>query len=231
MNTRLLVIRTFTAVAVGSLVLAADAAAQYEEYESPRAGMRTEVWLVLPSWPSLADLRPVVGGSFNELGYGIGAAAHWPLRQRENGTLLLGFEGAVMATESDIPAYLDELLARDAYLAVSAKWMMGKTRSASLDVGLAYHLLDIAQLDSGYSVAVEFESWEESAAGFFIGAGWDVGAGKPGKNGGLSLGLKVHFVDFGIVRDEDIFVAPVLGSNAGDLGGPIYALQIGYRWR
>ncbi|MDH3362132.1 MAG: DUF1799 domain-containing protein [Gammaproteobacteria bacterium] len=231
MNASLFVKRTCTALAVGGLAFAADAAAQYEEYESTRTGIRSEVWLALPSWPSLADLRPVAGGSFEGIGYGIGAAAHWPLRQRGNGTLMLGVEGVVMATESDIPVYLDELLARDAYLAVSAKWMMGKAQNASLDFGLAYHLLDIAQLDSDYYAAVEFESWEESATGFFIGAGWDIGAGKPGKNSGLSLGLKVHFVDFGIVRDEDIFVAPVLGRNAGDLGGPIYSLQIGYRWR
>lgn len=231
MNPSLLVKRIFGALAAGSLVLAADATAQLEKFGGTRAGIRTEVWLALPGWPNLGDLRPAAGGSFKGIGYGIGAAAHWPLRQRDNGALLLGIEGAVMATESDIPAYLDELLARDAYVSVSAKWLMGRAQNASLDFGLAYHLLDIAQLDSGYNVAVEFESWEESAAGFFVGAGWDVGAGKPGSSGGLSLGLKVHFVDFGIVRDEDIFIAPVLGPNAGDLGGPIYSLQIGYRWR
>ncbi|MBU2678622.1 MAG: hypothetical protein KJP16_16240 [Gammaproteobacteria bacterium] len=222
--------QAFIILVAGSLALAADAAAQHEEHESTSAGARSEVWLALPSWPGLGDLNPVAGGSFKGVGYGIGAAVHWPIRQRENGALLVGVEGAVMATGSDIPVYLDELLARDAYVAVSAKWMMGAARNVSLDLGVAYHLLDIAQLESDYNAAVEFESWEESAPGYFIGAGWDVGASEPGKNSGLSLGLKVHFVDFGTVRDEDIFIAPVLGRNAGDLRGPMYALQIGYRW-
>lgn len=222
--------RTLIVFVAGSLTFAGNAAAQDQQYARPLENMRLEAWIALPSWPSLGELRPVAGGSFKEIGFGIGASAHWPFWQRENGTLLLGVEGVVMATESDIPVYLDELLARDAYLALSAKWMMGAARSVSLDLGLAYHLLDIAQLESDYNVAVEFESWEESAPGFYIGASWDVGAGRPDRNRGLSLGLKVHFVDFGTVRDESILVAPVLGSNAGDLGGPVYALQIGYRW-
>jgi hypothetical protein len=89
----------------------------------------------------------------------------------------------------------------------------------------------ISQLESDYNASVEFESFEESTAGFFLGTSWDVGAGRPGKDGGLLLGLKVHFLDLGTVQDEDIFITPVLGPNAGDLDGPVYALQIGYRWR
>ncbi|MCP4300954.1 MAG: hypothetical protein GY783_10240 [Gammaproteobacteria bacterium] len=231
MNATPLIKRILAAVLVGSLALAGTAAAQHEAPEDGSSGIRWEAWLALPSWPSLSDLQPAAGGSFKQIGYGIGAAAHWPVRQLEHGELMLGVEGAIMATDSDVPVLLDELLARDGYLGVSAKWRMGKARNFSLDAGLAYHLVDIAQLESDYNASVEFESWEESAAGFFVGTSWDIGAGRPGKDSGLSLGLKVHFFDFGTVRDEDVFITPVLGQNAGELDGPLYALQIGYWWR
>ena len=223
--------RILAAMLVGSLALAGTAAAQHEAAEDGNSSIRWEAWLALPSWPSLNDLQPAAGGSFNQIGYGIGASAHWPVRQLEHGELMLGVEGAIMATESDVPVFLDELLARDGYLAVSIKWMMGKAQNFSLDAGLAYHLLDIAQLESDYNASFEFESWEESAVGFFLGTTWDVGAGRPGRDSGLTLGLKVHFLDFGTVRDEDVFITPVLGPNAGELNGAVYVFQIGYRWR
>ena len=223
--------RTLILLATASLAMVSVAAAEQELRTEADAGIRSEAWLALPSWPSLNDLQPAAGGSFKQIGYGLGAAAHWPFRRFENGELLLGVEGAIMATDSDVPVLLDDLLARHGYVAVSAKWMMGRARNVSLDAGLGFHLIDIAQLETDYNRAGEFESWEESALGFLIGATWDVGAGTRDNNSGLSLGLRVHFVDFGAVRDEDVFIAPVLGADAGDLAGPLYALQIGYRWR
>ena len=58
-----------------------------------------------------------------------------------------------------------------------------------------------------------------------------VGAGRLGKTSGLSLGFKVHFVDFGNVYDENTFIVPILGDDAGSLSGPVYMLQIGYGGR
>jgi len=223
--------RTLILLVTGCLMAAGAAAAESNTLAESAAGIRTEAWLALPSWPSLNELQPVAGGSFEQIGYGIGAAAHWPVRQLANGELLLGIEGAIMATDSDVPVLLDDLYARHGYLAASAKWMMGTARNVSLDAGFGLHLVDIAQLETNYISAGEFESWEESAAGLFIGATWDVGAGKPHRDSGLSLGLRVHFLDLGTVRDEDILITPVLGADAGDLTGPLYVLRIGYRWR
>ena len=211
--------------------VAAGAAAEPEVPEDTLAGGRMELWLAVPSWPGLSDLEPAAGGTFDNYGLGIGGAIHWPVQRFGGGRMMVGIEGAVQAVESNVPVYLDDLLARDGYLAVTAKWMLGRSRALSLDAGLGIHLLDITQLESDYFLYFEFESWEEKALGALLGVTWDVGAGKPDKYGGLSLGLRVHFVDFGIVRDEDIFIAPVLGTNAGELAGPLYALQIGYRWR
>lgn len=209
--------------------VALDAAA--EKADSTTGSGRYEAWLLLTGWPSLNELQPAAGGSFKQVGYGLGGAVHWPWRQLDNGELMVGIEGAIMATGSDVPVLLDELLARDLYVALSAKWLIGDARNISLDAGLSYHLLDITQLQTDYNLAGEFESWEEGAVGLFLGTTWDVGAGRREKTGGLSLGLRVHFLDFGVVSDEHLLVTPVLGSDAGELDGPLFALQIGYSWR
>ena len=65
----------------------------------------------------------------------------------------------------------------------------------------------------------------------FVGATWDFGKRDAASSGGLSLGFKVHFVDFGRVYDEDVFIRGLLGNNAGNLDGPVYMLQIGYSMR
>jgi len=224
--------RRFAAALICSALMAhAPATAEELLGEEMTNGSRWEMWLALSSWSALADLDPAAGGSFDTTGYGIGVAAHWPVRPLGRGALLLGLEGAVMAHDSNIPAVLDDFLARDAYVGVSAKWLLGEARNLSVDAGITWHLLDMAQLDTNYYYGAEFQNWEKSAAGVFVGATWDVGAGRPEKNSGLSLGLRVHFVDFGTVRDDDILFRPVLGNDAGAISGPLTALQIGYRWR
>lgn len=224
--------RRFAALLL-SIVLVVNATARAEEFQSEeiRNGSRWEMWLALSSWSGLADLEPAAGGSFDATGYGIGAAVHWPVRVFEGSKLLLGIEGAIMAHDSNIPVVLDDFLARNAYVGASAKWLLGEARNLSLDAGIAYYLLDMAQLDTNYYYGAEFQSWEESAAGIFVGGTWDVGAARPGKTSGLSLGLRVHFMEFGTVRDHDTFIRPVLGDDAGDISGPLVAVRIGYRWR
>ncbi len=213
-----------TALALTLTVLLLDAVNAAEPEPS---GPRTEVWLALTSWQAQKDLRPVAGGSFKSVGYGLGASAHWPLASLASADLMLGIEGAVMATDSDIPVFFDELLARDAYLAASVKWSLRNVRSLSVDLGAAYHLLDIAQLETDYYGAIEFQSWEETAFGPFLGLTWDLGSA----GSGATIGLHAHFLDFGTVRDEDVLLSAVLGQNAGELDGPLIVLRIGYRWR
>ncbi len=192
--------------------------------------MRGEIWLAVSVWPGLGDLEPAAGGSFRDVGYGLGGSVHWPLKSVQGADVWLGVEGAVMATDSNIPVLLDELLARDAYLAASIKLRLGEARKVALDAGLAYHLLDIAQLDTNYYSFAEFQSWEESAVSPFLGMTWDLGAGKPGRNSGMTLAARAHFPDFGTVRDEDVLAWAVLGRDAGELDDPMFVLQVGYRW-
>jgi len=231
MNATSCVQRTLAVLIAGYLFSGPAAMAHDYDPQSLDLGIRWEGWLALTSWPSLSDLEPVAGGSFDDVGFGLGFAAYWPISQLENAEFMLGVEGAVMATDSDVPVVYDDLVTRVFYAAVSAKWIVGEARNVSLDGGLGYYLADIAQLENDYDSWAEFESWEEGTAGAFIGATWDVGATREGPDSGLSLGLRVHMVDFGVVNDEEIFGSPILGPDAGDLDGPLYVLQIGYRWR
>lgn len=231
MNKNLRILRDSILLIVANAALAGTAIAQADVDEPLAGNMRAELWLAATSWSKLGDLEPVAGGTFDSVGYGIGGSVHWPWKTMPDSRLMVGIEGAFMATESNVPVVYDDLVARDAYVAASIKWQIGKARNLSLDAGLAYHLLDIAQIELYYNAYSELQSWEESAFGPFVGFAWDVGAARPHTDSGVTLGLRAHFVDFGTVRDEEVFFSPVLGADAGELQGPIYAFQIGYGWR
>ena len=193
-------------------------------------GMRSEVWLAVTSWPALGDLQPVTSGGFDAAGFGLGGAVHWPVRQSGNGELLIGLDGFIAATGSNISGVIDDVLARHLYLGGSVKWAFGDARNVQLDAGLGFHLADMAEVSTEY-IGIEHEAWEASRVGAFIGVTWDVGAGRAGKTSGMSLSLKAHFVDFGTIHDEDVLFQPLFGTNAGQLDGPIYLLQIGWAGR
>lgn len=218
-------------VATAALLATTTATAQYDDdpyYDEQPAG-RWEIWLALTTWPALQDLQPAVGGSFDSTGYGIGAAMHWPFRQTSRSELLLGFDVILSSTNSSIPTVYDDQLARHVYLGGSLKCLFGKSRNVSIDAGLGYHLVDITEVTSDYPAIYEFENWTNDAAGAYIGASWDVGAGRPERSGGLTLAVRAHFVDLGTVRDQSSpLYASVLGYNAGSLDGPMYFLQAGY---
>lgn len=195
--------------------------------------MRWEIWVAATQWSGVNDLLPSAGGTFDEVGFGIGAGAHWPIATGARGDLLVGLEGGALSHGSDIRGDFEDLASRDGYVAFSAKWIPGTPQGLSLDAGYAYHFVDMSQVDGNYFSYdyEEFESWEDNAGGPFVGINWDSWAGREGKNGGLLLGFEVHFVDFETVRDEDIYITPVLGPNAGSLDGPIYLFKLGYSSR
>ena len=201
-----------------------------DETQSRPSGPRSEIWLAVTSWPALDDLQPATSGGFDAAGFGLGGAMHWPIRQSGNGELLVGFDGFIAATGSNISGVIDDVLARHLYLGGSVKWAVGPSRNVQFDAGFGFHLADMAEVSTEY-IGIEHEAWEASRAGAFVGATWDIGAGRPGKTGGLSMSLKVHFVDFGGVHDEDVLVRPLFGADAGELDSPIYLLQIGWAGR
>lgn len=222
--------RTILAACVA--LFAMSEAVVADEPEVGPGGLRWEVWLGISSWPALGELQPEAGGDFDELGFGLGGALHWPVAQYENSELMLGFDASIDAIDSSIPGIYDNQLERHMYLGSSVKWLLGESRNFSVDAGIGYHLVNIVQINTNIFLdSVEHEIWEKSAPGAFIGASWDIAAARPGRRRGLSLGLKVHFADLGIVRDEDIPFAPILGTNAGTLDGPLYIFQVGYSGR
>lgn len=210
-------LRKWTVAAAAATLAALPTYAQEAPPGFPAA--RWDLAIELPSWPALQDLRPAGGGSFDSVGFGIGGAWHVPVKTYNNSELLLGTEISIAATGSDIAGFYDDLLARQFLLGLSAKWLLGSARNFSLDGGIGYYEVDIAEVDTSFWGAMEYEYWSESAAGAFAGATWDVGAGRLGHSGGLSLGLRAHFVDFGTVDGQD------------RLDGPIYSLRIAYSGR
>jgi len=181
-------------------------------------------------WPGLADLAAAGGGDFDEVGFNVNLAAHWPVRRFADSELLAGLDLGVMTNDSDIRFISESLSARNAYLVPSVKWMFGHGHRYSLDAGLGYYMQDIAEVLVEYPLYAETVLWEEAGPGGYIGGTLDFRGGNPARSRGLMISLKVHFVDFGTVWDEAL-LPPTLGQGAGDLTGPIYMAQVGYRWR
>lgn len=191
---------------------------------------RYEIAIGAHSWPGLADLDSVRNGQFDEVGFNISLAAHWPVKRFTDSELLAGVDLGLFANESNIRFTSDSLIARNGYLAPSLKWMFGSKHRYSLDAGIGYYLQDIAEVAGEYPNYWETQFWEESALGAYLGGTIDFRGGEPTRSRGAMMSLKVHFVDFGTVRDAD-FLPPTLGQDAGRLIGPIYMYQVGYRWR
>ena len=118
-----------------AILMLAGTAMAHEE-DSPTPGARWDVSLDMPIWPALVDLQPVAGGSFDDLGFGIGASLHWPVMQFANSDILLGFDINIAATESNIRGSYATLMARQLYLGTSLKWLIGTKRNMSFDAGI-----------------------------------------------------------------------------------------------
>ena len=224
-----MLITRFSCVLIVSFlaILAAPTHTQQTPYAQP--GARWAVALDLLVWPSLTDLQPLSGGSFDSLGFGLEGSWHTPVARFENSELLLGIDGMFGATDSGINATYDQLIARQFYLGGSVKWAFGDARNVALDAGVGYHQVDMADVSYSWWTTYENEHWSAEAASWFVGATWDVGGSGLGKSSGLSLGFRVHFADFGTVSDTDrIGIFPALGPNAGTLEGPLYMIKIGY---
>lgn len=223
-------VRGATVVSLAILLLPAPALGHEED--QPTGAARWDVSLDMPVWPALVDLQPAAGGSFDDLGVGLGASLHWPVRRFPGSDLLLGFDINIAATDSNVRGSYATLLARQFYVGTSLKWLLGTKRNKSLDAGIGYHEVDMAQVDSEWYGTWEYEHWSSSKPGAFIGATWDIGAGRPHKTSGLFVGFRAYFADFGRVYDEDFAPSrPALGANAGTLNGPLYYLRIGYSVR
>jgi len=191
---------------------------------------RYEMAIGAHSWPGLADLDAARDGEFEETGFNINLAAHWPIWRFADSELLVGLDLGILTNDSNIRFISETLSARNAYLAPSLKWMFGHGHRYSLDAGLGYYMQDIAEVMVEYPLYAETVLWEEMSPGGYLGGTVDFRGGDPARSRGFMMSLKVHLVDFGTVRDEGR-LPPTLGQDAGRLAGPIYMVQVGYRWR
>ena len=212
-------------LAPGSAVLAQDDVA-WVTTSRPRY----ELAIGAHSWPGLAELDSARDGEFDDIGFNINLAVHWPVRRFADSELLAGVDLGLFNNDSNIRFISESVSARNIYLVPSVKWMFGRRHRYSLDAGLGYYMQDIAEVVSEYPFYWETALWEESAAGGYLGGTIDFRGGDPARSRGLMMSVKVHFVDFGVVRDEGR-VPPTLGQNVGSLSGPVYMYQVGYRWR
>ena len=194
-----------------------------------KPGPRWEVALGVQSWPSLADIDAFEDGSFDNVGFNIGMAVHFPWKRVGRSELLAGVDLGFLSNESDIGFTSDTLVARNMYLTPSVKWMFG--RRYSLDAGLGYYYLDMAEIAGEYPDYWETRLWDDGGLGGYVGATFDFPNPDPTKGHGVTVNLKIHFVDYGRVSDELLVFPVTLGPDAGDLSGPIFAMQLGYRWR
>ena len=219
-------------IIAGTLLVASDGirAAEETQWVTTSRG-RYEVAIGTHSWPGIADLQPTGGGEFDELGFNLSIAGHWPVWRFDESELLLGFDLGLFSNDSNVRFVTDDVLARNGYLTPSVKWMFGHKHRYSIDAGAGYYLLDMVELAGDYPLTIETQLWEESAIGGYVGATFDIGGGYPGKNRGVMFSFKTHFLDFGTVHDESALLSPTLGGNAGELSGPVYMFQVGYRWR
>jgi hypothetical protein len=205
---------------------------EMREAPPPGFGHRWAISLDLLVWPSLSDLQPVSGGSFDSLGFGLSGSWHVPVARFSNSELLVGIDGMIGGTDSGINASYDQLLASQFYLGGSVKWAFGDARNIALDAGVGYHEVEMADVSYNWWTTIDNEHWSAESASAFVGLTWDIGGGRPGTSSGLSLGFRVQYADFGRVSDTDrLGVYPALGPNAGNLDGPIYVLKIGYSAR
>jgi hypothetical protein len=191
---------------------------------------RYEIAIGAHAWPALAELDSARDGEFDEAGFNISLAAHWPVKRFSNSELLAGVDLGLFSNDSNIRFISDTLTARNGYIAPSVKWMFGNRNRYSLDAGIGYYLQDITEIAGEYPMIWETQLWEEEAVGAYLGGTIDFRGGEPARSRGVMMSLKVHFVDFGTVRDEG-FLPSTLGQDAGDLTGPVYMYQVGYRWR
>jgi hypothetical protein len=203
------------------LLLAAPAA--WSDTVPPQGpGGRAELWLMVTHWPSLGQVSPELGGRFDTVGFGLGGALYLTVRELATSDLLVGIDGFIAANDSNVRGVFDDLLARQFYLGAAAKWAFGEERSVSLDAGIGYHLVDMAEVGDAWS-SYEREAWETDRASAYLGATWDLPSASLGSPGRWMLGVKVYFTDFGTVNG----FWPI-GPDAGKLDGPLYTMQIGY---
>lgn len=215
---------------IAGLLLSPPVSAADEAVATEDLGSRFEIAIGTHSWPGVAEIKSLRGGSFDEIGFSLSAAAHFPWRRTGDGLLMAGVDIGLFSNDSNILLHTDTLISRGGYIAPSVKWKPDANGNWSLDAGLGYYVVDIAEVLADY-LYFEYAVWQDGAIGGFVGVTWDRAPSTPDKQRGLTASFKAHMANFGEVRDENESLPARFGPNAGKLLGPVYQFEIGYRWQ
>lgn len=170
------------------------------------------------NWSDLSDLDPAGSGDFNDTGFAIGMSVHRKIGHWGSADVLAGGDLGFFSTDSNIEGISDDYSQRGLYLTPSLKFRFGNPNALyyTVQLGAGWYEVDIAELDCDSFGCPEIsEPFNADEFGGFIGIGAGLG-------NGLIIGIQAHFADFGEVSG--------LGTDAGELGGPFYMLNIGYAW-
>ena len=192
----------------------------YAEEGDGSVGSRKWIYSVTlgsAEWQDLADIQSVRGGSFDSRGFALELAMHKPLWRWGSADVLLGVDLGIITTDGDIPGVFENLTQRSGYLTPSMKFRFGEygRKYFSIEAGIGSYQTDFAELecDGSSSICIELnDPFNANAVGDYVGV--TAGLGK-----WFTTGLKVHFADFGSVRN--------ISGVSGSLGGPIYVLSVG----
>ncbi len=174
------------------------------------------------SWSDLGDVQSTLGGDFDEYGFALDMFAHKEVGQWGSAAVLFGADLGFFSTDSGIPGIFEGLVQRGVYLTPSVKLRFGERGKGhiNLDAGAGWYNTDFAELNcSNYNpfiggpICTEIgDSFDANAFGGYVGV-------SGGFNRTFTMGLRVHFADFGDVTG--------LPTVSGKLGGPIYTLNFG----
>ena len=174
------------------------------------------------SWSDLGDVQSTLGGDFDEYGFALDMFAHKEIGQWGNAAVLVGADLGFFSTDSGIPGIFEDLVQRGVYLTPSVKLRFGERGKGhlNLDAGAGWYNTDFAELNCnnydpfiGGPICTEIgDTFDANAFGGYVGLSGGFGRS-------FTMGLRVHFADFGEVTG--------LPTVSGDLGGPIYTLNFG----
>ena len=171
------------------------------------------------SWSNLQDFNSDTGEGFDSIGWVLDFGAHRRVTRWDSVDVLLGIDLGLFGTEGDIPGIIEDYTQRGLYLTPSARFRFGDRadKHVDLEVGVGWYEVDIVELfcPSG-SICSEFdEPFNSDTIGGYVGVSAGFGSW-------FTIGLRAHMADFGEISG--------IGTNSGELAGPIMTLHFGANW-
>ncbi len=171
----------------------------------------------------MGDIQPLSGGPFQET-TGIGLEGHASVSFAQWGStrLFAGLELGLVdfGVPSDGPpsvqAARENSLSLD-YIAATLSFRFGEPGNhfVEIDTGLGAYAIDSKYVDCAVIVSCFQADTDAKSEGLILGV---TGVIRPG----ITLGAKVHLVDFDPIESVDLGVTP--------FDGPIYSLFVGYEF-